>query len=169
MILDIYLTTPQVNTVKIFKLCTLHYETPETIVLQIFQYPSFAVLLLLGACHDDVPLKKNTIRTPSPPTYSQNYERSKDSSKSEGNSIEKRSVLRKSDDNQKNCSARIDKFEKNKNVCSSGPRTPPTPKNKDSLYKRTGPRTPSPQPFKLSPEKRVDNEMLNIEEQCSKR
>ena len=89
--------------------------------------------------------------------------------KSEVKSIEKRSVLRKFDDNQKNSSTRIDKFEKKQKTACSGPRTPPTPQNKDKFYKRTGPRTPSPQPFKLSPEKRKDGEIVLNEDKCNKR
>ena len=54
--------------------------------------------------------------------------------------------------------------ERKKTQVNSGPRTPPTPRSKNSLHRRTGPRTPSPQPCRISAEHKRDFENFTEEE-----
>ena len=101
---------------------------------------------------------KNSIKTLSPPESHQKYDKSSDERKSPNALDNKRSLGSKFYDKSREGSSTAGHYDKTKKTgITSGPRTPPTP-HKDTMHKRTGPRTPSPQPHRDSPErKHYDN------------
>ena len=104
---------------------------------------------------DEASRIENSIKTLSPPESHQKYDKSSDERKSKNALVDKRSLGSKFHDKSREESSTAGHYDKTKKTgITSGPRTPPTPHNKDTMHKRTGPRTPSPQPRRDSPERK---------------